>query len=219
MNNASYKLLANPKVLAISRGRELCIPQYAPKTLTQALLENIEKYPDKGIISIDEFGKKYFQTYQELLVQAKCILAGLEKQGCQQGDSIILYISRFHIHFAAFWGCILGGMRPVIINVAKNFHEKNLFLDKFYNVHKFLGKPKVIINLSMKDDFKNFTQLYSLNAVDICIVEELIKTPQMVSIYLPTSSEVMYYQLSSGSTGTPKCIQITNKNIVAYVQG
>ena len=163
----SNKLLADLKMMAISYGGELHVPKNSPKTLTSALLETVAKYPTKGISCIDENGQKIFLTYPELLVQAKCILAGLRKRGCRVGDCAILQMTQLHNHFVAFWGCILGGVIPVVINVAQNYHEKNALTDKFFNVYSLLRQPIIITDNSIEPDISKLALLYQLPTLQI----------------------------------------------------
>jgi len=215
----NHTLAADEKILAITHGGELIIPSSAPTTLTMALLKTAATYPTKNILYVDEQGHRTVQTYGDLLIESKQILAGLLKHGYKPGMPAILHIAQAHRHFAAFWGCVLAGIVPVTVNSASDYSEKNAVTDKFYNVYKLLGQPLVIADESNIDKVKELNQLYSLATFSLHTVEELSSEQACDLIHVPNPSDVIFYQLTSGSTGTPKCIQLTHKGIIAHIHG
>ncbi|MDJ0671263.1 MAG: peptide synthetase, partial [Microcystis sp. M53598_WE2] len=101
----------------ISHGQLLEESELQPKTLAEILQKAAENYSNKGIIYIQSNGLEVFQSYQQLWEDAQQIQAGLQKQGLQAHDKVILQLSENYDIISAFWGCLLGGFIPVIISV------------------------------------------------------------------------------------------------------
>ena len=101
-----------PKVMAISDGGPLVIPDNAPNTLTEALIKTAAKFKDNGIFHIQPDGSAIFQSYASLLEEAKCILNGLTHKGIKPSDRVILQIEALTDHFATFGPVFWAGLPP-----------------------------------------------------------------------------------------------------------
>lgn len=101
----------------ISHGQLLEESELQPKTLAEILQKAAENHSNKGIIYIQSNGLEVFQSYQQLWEDAQQIQAGLQNQGLQSQDKVILQLSENYDIISVFWGCILGGFIPVIISV------------------------------------------------------------------------------------------------------
>lgn len=202
---------------AISDGGLLNIPEDAPKTLTEALIQTATRYKNQGITYISAKGENEFQTYTSLLDEAKCILNGLRNQGLQPGQRVILQIASLRDYFPTLWGCILGGIQPVTVAVAPTYTEKNAVINKLYNTWKLLDHPCILASDALVEPLENLPSLLSLPELKICSVAELKNYPATSDFYPCRPDEVAFLQLTSGSTGVPKCIQETHQGIIAHI--
>lgn len=202
---------------AISDGGALNIPEDAPKTLTEALIQTATRHKNQGITYISATGEKEFQTYTSLLDEAKCILNGLRNQGLQPGQRVILQIASLRDYFPTLWGCILGGIQPVTVAVALNYTEKNAVINKLYNTWKLLDHPCILASDYLIESLENLRSLLALSELKICSVAELKNYSATSEFYDSRPDEVAFLQLTSGSTGVPKCIQETHQGIIAHI--
>ncbi|BAZ49184.1 non-ribosomal peptide synthetase/polyketide synthase hybrid enzyme [Nostoc sp. NIES-4103] len=202
---------------AISDGGPLNIPEDAPKTLTEALIQTATRYKNQGITYISAEGKNEFQTYASLLDEAKRILHGLRNQGLQPGQRVILQIASLRDYFPTLWGCILGGIQPVTVAVAPTYTEKNAVINKLYNTWQLLDYPCILASDSLMESLENLRSLLAIPELKICSVAELKNYSATSEIYPSRPDEVAFLQLTSGSTGVPKCIQETHQGIIAHI--
>ena len=201
----------------ISDGGVLKIPEDAPQTLTAALIQTATRYKDKGITYISTKGENEFQTYSSLLDEAKCVLNGLQNQGLQPGDRVILQIASLRDYFPTLWGCILGGIQPVTVAIALTYTEKNAIVNKLYNTWQLLDRPCILASDSLIEPLENLRSLLAIPELKICSVGELRKYSAISEFYPCRPDEVAFLQLTSGSTGVPKCIQETHQGIIAHI--
>ncbi|NES18381.1 MAG: SDR family NAD(P)-dependent oxidoreductase, partial [Symploca sp. SIO3E6] len=202
---------------AFSDGGSLSIPEDAPLTLTEALIQTAIRYPHKEIVYILAEQQQVSQTYSSLLVEAKCILNGLQAQGLQAGDRIILQIECLRDYFPALWGCILGGIQPVTVAVAKTYQQPNAVVKKLYNTWELLEHPPILASKSLLEPLQNLQQLLPFSSVQVLPVQKMKSYPATVEIYSSQPDDVAFLQLTSGSTGIPKCIQETHQGIVTHI--
>ena|GEM_PF-881409 len=204
-------------VPAFSDGGLLTIPEDAPLTLTEALIQTATRYQQKEIVYILAPKQQVSQTYGSLLAEAKCILNGLRHQGLTAGDRIILQIECLRDYFPALWGCILGGIQPVTVAVAKTYQQPNAVVKKLYNTWELLEHPPILASESLLEPLQNMQQLLPLSGVQVLSVQRMINYPATAEIYHSQPDDIAFLQLTSGSTGVPKCIPETHQGIVAHI--
>jgi acyl-CoA synthetase (AMP-forming)/AMP-acid ligase II/thioesterase domain-containing protein/NAD(P)-dependent dehydrogenase (short-subunit alcohol dehydrogenase family)/acyl carrier protein len=202
---------------AISDGGLLNIPEDAPQTLTEALIQTATQSKNQGITYISAKGEKEFQAYTSLLDEAKRILNGLRNQGLQPGQRVILQIASLRDYFPTLWGCILGGIQPVTVAVAPAYTEKNAVINKIYNTWELLDHPCILASNSLIEALENLPSLLALPKLKIYSVAELKNYSATSEFYPSRPDEVAFLQLTSGSTGVPKCIQETHQGIIAHI--
>lgn len=209
----------NDRPLAYCDGGVLRIPETAPTTLTEALLQTAAIRKNQGVRTIDANGVETFQTYEELLHNAKRILAGLREKGLRTGDRAILQVESLADHFATFWGCVLGGIIPVTVAIPAAYSESQAVVRKLYNIWKLLEGPSVLASAHLVEAIRNLEGPLEMKQLRVLSVSELKQHDATDSIYHPKPTDVVFYQLTSGSTGIPKCIQETHRAIIAHIHG
>jgi len=194
--------------LAFSGGGALPFVANAPTTLIELLQKAAQKAI--GEILYLENGKEISQSYAQLLTQAEKCLFGLRRLKLLPGDKVILLLKNNCDILPAFWGCVLGGFIPVIMEVPPTYTDAHPALDKLRHIWEFLAKPLIItseklVSSSFQTSYVAMSQL-SNNATD-------------TSYYKALPDDVAFISLTSGSTGIPKCIQLTHRNLITRARG
>ncbi|AOY81499.1 SDR family NAD(P)-dependent oxidoreductase [Moorena producens JHB] len=202
---------------ALSDGGQLTIPENAPLTLTEALIQTATQYQQTEIVYILSDKEQVCQTYSSLLAEAKCTLNGLHHQGLKAGDRIILQIESLRDYFPALWGCILGGIQPVTVAVAKTYQQPNAVVKKLYNTWELLEHPPILASESLLEQLQNLQEILPMSGAQVLSVERMRNYPATAEIYHSQPNDVAFLQLTSGSTGVPKCIQETHQGIVTHI--
>ena len=217
----SAEEIAN-RPLAISDGGPLTIPPDAPATFTEAILRTAAQGGERGrrgITFVGSQGEAVHQSYAELLNEAKRVLAGLQAAGFRPKDRIILQSGELRDHFAAFWGCVLGGIVPVTVAVPPAYTGKNGVVNKLHNTWKLLERPAILSNAALAPAIEGLAGLMSMEGLRVLTVESLKEHGVSEDIYPSRPEDLVFFQLTSGSTGTPKCIQETHRAIIAHIHG
>lgn len=176
-------------------------------TLPELLYSAAANVADKPIIFLRQDNEEVILSYGELLVEAQKITAGLHDKGCHPKDKIILLLGDDRYLISAFWGCILGGYIPLILEVPTSYQGNNLAFDKLQHIWQFLDEPLIIT-----DD--RFTLGYNNISID-----RLLRCEPDSNYHRSQSEDIAFMTLSSGSTGVPKCVQLTHKNILSRARG
>lgn len=192
--------------LAFSDGGAL--PFVATPTTLIELLQTAAQ--TSGEILYLENGQEISQSYAQLLTQAEKCLFGLRQLKLLPGDKVILLLKNNCDILPAFWGCVLGGFIPVIMEVPPTYTDAHPALDKLRHIWEFLAKPLIItseklVSSSFQRSYVAMSKL-SNNATD-------------TSYYKALPYDVAFISLTSGSTGIPKCIQLTHRNLITRARG
>ncbi|HEU5378166.1 MAG TPA: SDR family NAD(P)-dependent oxidoreductase [Ktedonobacteraceae bacterium] len=207
------------RATAWSDGGPLSLPASAPQTLTEALLQTARVQSDKGILVVQADGSEVFLSYPALLEKAGRVMTGLYKHGLQPGDRAILQVETLQDHFIAFWGCVLGGIRPVTVAIAPTYTMVNAVTSKLRNTWELLEHPIVLTNTALVEPLAGLETLCDMQGLHILSVDELKMCSPAEQFYASQPQDVTFYQLTSGSTGIPKCIQETHRAIIAHIHG
>jgi acyl-CoA synthetase (AMP-forming)/AMP-acid ligase II len=213
----SVAVAAKPKQLAISHGKPLA--QDAPTTLPTILQRAAQKVPGKNIFYIQLDGSEIVQSYAELLEQAERILAGLKKQGLKPQDKVIFQLEHNQDIIPAFWGCLLGGLIPVIAVVPSSYAESSRSLAQLTDVWQLLEQPLIITSRVLEKSMQTQSQTHPLKNARLGLIETLRNNKPDKNYYQAQPDEVAFFNLTSGSTGVPKCIMLTHRNILSRARG
>jgi acyl-CoA synthetase (AMP-forming)/AMP-acid ligase II len=207
------------KPLAIIRGEPLNNRNNLPFNLATILQNAAERAGEQGITYLQNGGSKTFQSYQSLLAEAERILFGLRKLGLKPQDKVIFQLELNQDVISAFWGCILGGFIPTIIEVPSTYRQSNNGVNKLCNVWNLLDKPLIITSQSLQESIQNLSQWLPKDDLKVTSIEAL-KSNEADQFYHSTQpNEPAFFNLTSGSTGTPKCISLTHWNLISRAVG
>ncbi|MFN6477376.1 SDR family NAD(P)-dependent oxidoreductase [Nostoc sp. DedQUE07] len=208
-----------PKPLAISHGDILPNDRNAPITLPEVLQRAAQKVTGEGIIYLLPDGTELRQSYAELLEVAERILAGLRKLGLKPKNKVILQMELSCDIIPAFWGCILGGFVPAIVEVPPTYRESNKVVDKLCHIWQFLDSPVILTTEALKQEVELLSQWLPAERLKIDTIEALKDNPASKQYHQSQPDEVALFNLTSGSTGIPKCVQLTHQNLIARARG
>ncbi|GAA0365676.1 beta-ketoacyl synthase N-terminal-like domain-containing protein [Bacillus horti] len=199
-------------VKAIQHGRPITLPnEYS--SLAEMIMYIAEKHPHKGMTYIDGSGNESFESYPELVEEARKYLKELNQLGVNAGDIAILIIDQPKEFYRAFWACILGGIIAAPISQPTSWEVNSPGLLKFTKVWELLEQPVIIIEEQFRDRYKQLQGDALFRELNFISTEDL-KQEEMADIYFTKPDDLVFLQFSSGSTGIPKGVKLTNKNII-----
>jgi acyl-CoA synthetase (AMP-forming)/AMP-acid ligase II/NADP-dependent 3-hydroxy acid dehydrogenase YdfG/acyl carrier protein len=210
---------SEPKPLAISHGSILADDPHVPITLPEVLQRAAQQVTSGGIIYLLPDGTELHQSYAELLEVAERILAGLRKLGLKPTNKVILQMELSCDIIPTFWGCILGGFIPVIMEVPPTYRESNKVVDKLCHIWQFLDSPVILTTEVLKPEIEFLSQWLPTECIKIGTIEVLKNNTASKQYHHSQPDEVALFNLTSGSTGIPKCVQLTHKNLISRTRG
>ncbi|ADO67834.1 non-ribosomal peptide synthetase [Stigmatella aurantiaca] len=203
-------------LMAFSDGGPLVLPPGAPRTLVEALVRTAAAAPDRGITYVGADGAEQYQSYPELLHEARCVLTGLRERGLGPGARVILQLGSLREHCTCLWACLLGGMTPVTVAIAPAYEKHNAVAVKLHNIWELLGHPPVLTSARLVSALEGLRTRFPMEALQLLCVEDLQGRPPAANLHPAKPEEVAFLQLSSGSTGVPKCIQETHWGLIHH---
>lgn len=207
------------KPLAIADGGPLVEAPDAPQTLAAILARAAREITGEAIVYLEQDGSESAQSYGDLLADAERILGGLRSRGFQPGAKVILQCKRNSDLIPAFWGCLLGGFVPAIMEVPPTYTESSPALDKLCHIWTFLDAPLLLTDIELTRPMQALSDRLASQKLEIAAIESLRKHPRDTSYHDIQPSDPAFFNLTSGSTGMPKCIQLTHRSIIARARG
>ena len=161
-----------------------------------------------------------FQSYAELLASGRRALGALQAiDGLTAGQSLVLQIADRQVHFAIFWGCLLGGIIPVTIAIPPRHEASNAVVLKLLSTIAQLDARNVLASTA------NVAALRALLPTTACVLDvhalEWSRADELgdaIAEAAITPEHVAFYQLTSGSTGTPKVIPERHGAIISHIR-
>jgi acyl-CoA synthetase (AMP-forming)/AMP-acid ligase II len=173
-----------------------------PDLLTRAILKN----PELFIGYSDKNSNITVQTYQELLVEAKRIAAGLFNLGLKKGDKLIIATRYNRETIEMLWGSILLGVVPTILQTPVTISGDHPPLVKLLKVFELLNNPYIIVSSEVKDiDAPLEGKIKHKNEL---VVTGTFPEPEL------SPDDLAFIQFSSGSTGDPNGIMLSHNNLM-----
>ncbi len=151
MVRKAFERLGRPGAMAWSNGGGLTVPPGSPLTLSEAFLRTAAEHGDRGILHVKADRSTELQRYADLLIAARRVLSGLRARGLAPGDKVILQLGDLRDHFAAFWGCILGGLVPLTIAQPPTEDRSHAVVKKLVNAWQLLDRPLVMAQDRTRD--------------------------------------------------------------------
>jgi acyl-CoA synthetase (AMP-forming)/AMP-acid ligase II len=204
---------------AISHGPELIQVQGAARTLIQSLQQAAQADPGQGILYVYADGQEVFQSYAELLYEARCVLAGLRCAHLQPQDKAIFQFSDNRHFLTAFWGCMLGGIIPVPLGVALDYSKRNAAVNKLVDTWEMLGRPAVLTSSRLAPHIDTLSRSIHLDGLRVHVFEKMIGEKPADDIHTSDPGDVALLMMTSGSTGKPKGVMLRHNNLLSRSAG
>ncbi|MEM9459455.1 MAG: amino acid adenylation domain-containing protein [Myxococcota bacterium] len=205
--------------LAVSEGGPITAPDQAfddlPAVLAHAAVEGV----GKRLVFLSSAGEPQVWTYEDLLDRAERICGGLRQRGLLPGARILVLLEHAEAVLPVFWGCVLGGFVPLVMEVPESMEPGNRAFDHVCRVAQMLGEPLLVTEPERRSEVES--ALAGGAAVDMPVVElpvvdlgELAAGPRDGRHHRAERDELAFLCFSSGSTGIPKCIMLTHRCVI-----
>jgi polyketide synthase PksJ len=193
------------------------------RTLVDVIENTVSRFPDRGITHVlPESNSEDFQSYSDLMHQAKKTTGLFYRKGILPGDHVILAPASSKSFLTLFWGCLMGGIVPVPLPSVRNPKVDSMEAEKIFNVWKVVNSP-IVCESRDETVFPLLTDIFKQTGATIMAADELIAETELINfpdedLYRPTSDEIAVLQFSSGSTGLPKGAQLTHRNLISNIK-
>ncbi|MCR4567050.1 MAG: SDR family NAD(P)-dependent oxidoreductase [Pseudobutyrivibrio sp.] len=214
VDNKNMEISTSKRNLSIVVGEELNRPDDDVENLQQLLLRNKEVYSDNSITYILD-KEEYTQTYAQLFVEAKKILAGLKRKGIKAGDKVIFLFDRNDNFIETFWACILGGIIPAPITVPKSFDYNESEARNLITIWHILDEAKVLTSETVKEDLRELEQQCDFSIEKALCFEDFKNYGSCEEFIESKPDDLAILLFTSGSTGVPKGVMQTHGSILA----
>lgn len=172
----------------------------------------------KGIVFIEGKEKEFSLSYAELYQEALRIARHLQIKQVPANAEIIIQASDNISFVPMFWGCLVGGYKPIPLSLG--FTDDHRL--KLLHIWDLLETPWLMHNAP-----ESFFPLLVQTAIDQNLESRVFEIQEKHTSYfgseacdpiekLPEYSQddIVFVQFSSGSTGKPKGVSISNRNIL-----
>lgn len=195
-----------------------------PKTLIEAFERTVSRFANKGIAHVvSRDGNEIFQSYKELMMQARKFARVLRRKGLKPQDPVILMVSKSHNFLTALWGCLLAGIVPAPLPSIRNLNSESIQAKRLINASEVLHAP-IICDSRNQSAYPLVRELCEEKVISILTAEEIIAEGEIRNygdedVYTAEPDNLAIIQFSSGSTGNPKGVQLTHHNIISSIKG
>ncbi|MFD8865943.1 amino acid adenylation domain-containing protein [Streptomyces sp. NPDC059590] len=183
-----------------------------PRDAVQALLTAADSAPGGAVVTVAADGSTTALPYPELLLRARRLLTGLRERGLGPGGAVVLCGLPLAEFFPAFWACVLGAARPVVI--AEHPAPGSPTLERLLHACELLDRPLVLSDPVVAAGLARSAPQLRVVAAQDC----LHATPAAGHIE-PSASDTALLMLSSGSTGVPKAARLTHAGLAEFAAG
>lgn len=210
--------LRRSRAFSISSGGTLPDGLDAPITLVEALRRAARQEIDNSLIFLDRHGVVTPGSYGRLLENSSRVFAGLRQFNLSPRSKILLLLENNLDILDAFWGCILGGFVPIIVEVPPSGRSLHSTLEKTADLAKFLAASLSIVSSERSDIIDALCRERAIES-RFTPLETLRDHPPAPDHFNPRPDDIALAVLSSGSTGKPKCIELTHRNLLVRATG
>ena len=194
-----------------------CPPLHA--TLVAALKHTAEFANSTTGITYIEGSVETFESYGDLLVQARRSVGALRRIGLAFGEPLVMQISDLRELIHALWGCMMSGIPFVTIAVPSKYEADNAVFQKLASVAAKLDGRHVLASTA------NVAPLRALLPCSLSVHDVASLDYSTTSVHELDATEaelapddVAFYQLTSGSTGVPKIIPERHAAIISHIR-
>ena len=200
------------KIPAIQHGSTLPERVVQLQNLSNALLAVI---PSTPIVFIDGQGQENNLSYGHLMLSARCIATGLQEQGLQPRQKVLLQLSLSEDILPIFWGCLFAGLEPIVVPIPVSYDLDSRALEQLLHIWKLLDQPLICTTTALAPALHHSARHPELQSARVACVENLRQQAPIETVYQASLNDVAFYVLSSGSTGLSKAVELTHGNLLS----
>ena len=198
-------------------------PEPLSGTLVDILEETAARYPEHGIFHVASGDtSEEFQSYPELLRNAKEMAQVLYRRGLRPRTPLILSVDASRTFLEIFWGCLFSGVLPAPLAHMRTPKADSMEAQKIFHVWEAIKAP-IVADSSNERAFAVLTDMFKGTGATLIASEDLITEARIVDFqeddrYIPQHDDSAVLQFSSGSTGMPKGARLTHRNLIANIR-
>ncbi len=180
-------------------------------TLVDAL-ERAAALPNApGVVFVERRGAEQRMSYAELLSIAERRHAGLHARGVRPGDQVLLTTTSARDFLGAFWGCIIGGVRPVPLAPPTGAASGGAQVERLVGVCEVVGRTVIVTDAQLSERLRRLVDDRGLDAV--VVIADDLDGPPMPRPSVDQEADA-FIQFSSGSTRVPRGLRLTHSNVL-----
>ena len=207
---------------SLLKGQALSYQSGFPPTLSDALRRAART--DRGITFIDDRGQETDVSYASLYQGALIILGTLQSSGVRPGQAVVLQLDELNAFLATFWACILGGHLPVPVLPFRNADPADSSFRKLQRIAGQLDTPLIVMSdrnaaAARSADSDHCDNARLLPGCRICTFGEISSGVNPGIEGESDPDDLAFLQFTSGSTSFPKGVQISQRNVMATIEG
>jgi acyl-CoA synthetase (AMP-forming)/AMP-acid ligase II/NADP-dependent 3-hydroxy acid dehydrogenase YdfG/acyl carrier protein len=204
---------------AIADGGPAIAPEGAPSTLSAVLVGAARARPDAHLVYVDGDGAARRSSWPELLEEAERVSGALRALGLRPSEPIVLALERAEHVLPAFWGAILSGVRPVIVDPPRaprglGFERLVAAIELLDARHVVLADDAPSIAAALDDDPRPRARAARRSSI-----AELLRAAPDRGHHVAAPEDLAFFSLTSGSTGRAKCVSLTHRGLLARARG
>jgi acyl-CoA synthetase (AMP-forming)/AMP-acid ligase II len=204
--------------VAVSEGRPISASERRFTGLPGVLEHAAAEGPGKRLTFIRPADEPLVWTYGDLLARAEGICGGLRGAGLEPGARVVLLLEHADAVIPAFWGCVLGGFVPLIMETPESCDRSSRAFDQVCRVSEMLGGSAAGLllvaapgRLVVAEAVLGELPMTGLRVVSL---STLADAPRDARHHEPALDDLAFLCFSSGSTGIPKCIMLTHRCVL-----
>lgn len=184
-----------------------------PQNIADLLTRAAADHPESGVRYClgGADADSRFQTYPELLDEARRVLTALREQGLQPRDKVILLLEDAESFLTGFWACLLGGFVPCPMAALRGDPER--WAAQLDHVNRLLDKPLLLTGETLA------AELPQVPGLAVTALETMRGEQPAAELHAAVPDDVALLVLTSGSTGNSKAVMLSHGNLLASMPG
>lgn len=191
---------------------------FSAQTLIDVLKWHVKAHPDRPHIHFyGEEREDKELTFQQLWDGAQSIAAGLQQQGIQKGEPVVIMLPSDQDYFFSFFGILLAGGIPVPIYPPARPSQ----IEDHIKRHKGILENCLAVSLITFPEAKRIAQLLKtqVDSLRYIVTVQELSSPSSTFVAPPIGPEdSAFLQYTSGSTGNPKGVVLSHANLLANIR-
>ena len=184
-------------------------------TLSEAIANCPDRYPDNGFTFIDMAGNESFWPFSEVEAESAARAKALQDLGLEKGDRVGLIIIEPQDFVLSFLAAARVGIVPVPLYPPMSMGDLDSYVEKLTGILTTAGASLVVASEKLKNVLWQVVDRVP-TCKKLVAVESLgaSGTPDYPEI---TPDDLCFLQYTSGSTSDPKGVMVTHSALVANV--